>query len=144
MPFWRSMLGPNIGWSHYTFLFLKANHRNSAPMRMAATENTMIGKLIFPGACQFSSSTYVHFNYFNPIRLNPSNLPIPEAGGKKLYGPSQYSIRLQRSPAQSTILPQPMPLVPFMVSSFLPVALVLLPVFFALVLVPPIKVLQRL
>ena len=53
-------------------------------------------------------------------------------------------IRLQRSPTQAIILPQPVHLVQCMLSGLLLVARVLLPVLFTLLLVPRIKALQRL
>jgi hypothetical protein len=53
--------------------FLNANHRNSEPTSIAATEKTIIGILMVPGACQFS--TPIH-----PPRVSnktPKNIPIP-------------------------------------------------------------------
>jgi len=53
-------------------------------------------------------------------------------------------MRLQRSPIQSIICPQPVRLVQFMLEGLLPVALVLLSMLVTLLLVPRIEALQRL
>jgi len=53
--------------------FLNANHRNSEPISIAATEKTIIGILMVPGACQFSTPTHPP----NTSNKAPKNIPIP-------------------------------------------------------------------